>query len=158
MLQGFKSKESYLKSNYKPISVLPLVSKIFKCIFCGKMQSYFSSLLSNLLLGFRKGYGTQHALFRVIETWEQCLYSRGVVGTILIDLSKAYDDCIPHDLLIAKLEAYGLDRSSLRLMFSCVGNCIQRVKIGTCLSKYGNKKRCPSEICAWTLAFQYFHK
>ena len=103
------------------------------------MQSYFSTLLSNLLSGFRKGYSTKHALFREIETRKQRLDSRSVVGTVLMDLSKAYD-CIPHDILIAKLEAYALDRSSLRLMLSHLSNRIQRVKIGTCLSKYDKIK------------------
>ena len=103
------------------------------------MQSYFSALLSNLLSGFRKGYSTQHALFRVIETWRQCLDSRGVVGTILMDLSKTYD-CILHNLLIAILDAYGLDRNSLRIMLSYLSNRIQRVKMGTWLSKYDKIK------------------
>ena len=52
-----------------------------------------------------------------------------------MDLSKAYD-CILHDLSIAKLEAYGLDRSSLRLTLSYLSNRIQRVKIRTFLNKY----------------------
>ena len=43
------------------------------------------------------------------------LDSRGFIGTILMDLSKAYD-CLPHDLLIAKLEAYGLDNDNLNLL------------------------------------------
>ena len=47
-------------------------------------------------------------------------------------------DCIPHDL--PKLEAYGLDRNSLRLMSTYLSNRIQRVKVGTCLSKYGKIK------------------
>ena len=100
---------------------------MFERIFCGQMQSYFSNLLSNLLSGFRKGYCTQHVLFRGIETWKQFLDSRCVVGTVLMDLSKAYD-YIPHDLLIAKLEAYGLDKNSLRLMLSYLCSLIHRVK------------------------------
>ena len=119
----FKNRESYLKYNYRPISVLSSVSKIFERIICDQMQSYFRTLLSNLLSGFRKCYSTQHALFQVIETWKQSLDSMSVVGTILMDLSKAYD-CIPHDLLIAKLEAHGLDRNSLRLMLTYLSNCI----------------------------------
>ena len=49
-------------------------------------------------------------------------------------------DCISHDLFIANLEAYELDRSSLRLMLSYLSNRIQRVKVGSCLSKYGKIK------------------
>ena len=97
------------------------------------MQSYFSTLLSNLLSVFQKSYSTQHALFRVIESWKQCLDSKGVVATILIGLSKAYN-CIP---LISKLEACGLDRNSFNIMLSYLSNNIQRVKIGKCLSKDG---------------------
>ena len=47
-----------------------------------------------------------------------------------MDLSKAYD-CIPHDLLIVKLEAYGFNRKPLRLIYSYLSNRIQRVKIGS---------------------------
>ena len=54
-------------------------------------------------------------------------------------MSEAYD-CISHDLLIAKLEAYRLDRNSLSLMLSYLSNRIHRVKIGTCLSKYDKIK------------------
>ena len=150
-----KSKESYLKSNYRPISVLPSVSKIFERIICGQMQSYFSTLLSNLLSGFRKGYSTQHALFRVIETLKQSLDSQGVVGTILMDLSEAYD-CISHDLLIAKLEAYGLDRNSLSLTLGYLSNRIHRVKSGTCLSKYDKKSGVPQGYELGPLVFNIF--
>ena len=53
----------------------------------------------------------------------------GTIGTILVDLSKAYD-CVSHDLLIAKIEAYGFHRSALKLVYSFLKNRMQRVKIG----------------------------
>ena len=57
---------------------------------------------------FRKAHSKQHALFRLIQKWLAELDLWGYVGTTLKDFSKAYD-CLSHDLLIAKLEAYGLD-------------------------------------------------
>ena len=56
-----------------------------------------------------------NALFKLLQAWQKELNNSEFIGTILIDLSKAYD-CLLHDLLIAKLGAYGLDRSSLRLL------------------------------------------
>ena len=57
----------------------------------------------------------------------------GTIGKILINLSKAYD-CISHDLLIANIEAYGLHRNALKLVYSFLTNRIQRVKIGSTYS------------------------
>ena len=68
------------------------------------------NIFSTSYCGFCKAHSTQHALFRLLQKWEKELDSRGFIGTILIDLSKAYD-CLPHDLLIVKLKAYGLDNS-----------------------------------------------
>ena len=84
------------------------------------MDRHFATILSHLLSGFRQGYSTQHALFRAIESWKRCLDTKGIVGTILMDLSKAYD-CIPYVLLISKLEAYGRP-CSLKLVYSYLTN------------------------------------
>ena len=124
----FKNDDSTFKGNFRPISVLPAVSKIYERILKEQISSYFYDKLSKLLCGFREGFSTQHALIRLIEKWRQCLDASGIVETILMDLSKAYD-CLPHDLLIAKLEAYGLDVNSLRLMYSYLDSRLQRVKI-----------------------------
>ena len=81
----------------------------------------------SLLCGFRKGYNPQRALIRAIEKWRTCLDNGGKVGAIFMDLSKAFD-CIRHDLLIAKLHAYGLSREALLLVYSYLENRQQRVK------------------------------
>ena len=67
---------------------------------------------------------------RVIEKWKKCLDNSGMVGTVLMDLSKAYD-CLPHDLLIAKLEAYVFELNSLKLMYSYLNDRSQRVKVAS---------------------------
>ena len=83
-----------------------------------------NNFLNELLCGFRKDHSTQHALFKWLQPWQKELNNSGFIGTILMDLSKAYD-CLPHDLLIAKLGAYGLDRSSLRLLMDYLNFCKQ---------------------------------
>ena len=77
------------KANYRPVSVLPLFSKVFEKIIYDQLDEYLENFLSKLLCGFRKAHSTQHALFRLIQKWQAELDSRGYVGTILIDLSKA---------------------------------------------------------------------
>ena len=62
-----------------------------------------------------------------------------VYSTVLMDLSKAYD-FIKHELLIAKLEAYGFDRNSLKLMYSYLADRSQRVKVGASYSSLGKIK------------------
>ena len=128
-----KKDDTCQKVNYRPFSVLSAMSKIFERIMSEQINQFFVGLLSSLLSGFRQGYSTQHALFRVVDTWKKCLDTSGIAGTILMDLSKAYD-CIPHDLLIAKLEAYGFKKNALKLVYSYLTNRTQRVKIGSTYS------------------------
>ena len=97
----FKKLDPSDKANYRPVSVLPLLSKVFEKIIYDQLYEYLENFLSELLCGFRKAHSTQHALFRLIQKWQEELDSGGYVGTILMDLSKAYD-CLSHDLLIAK--------------------------------------------------------
>ena len=105
------------KANYRPVSVLPLLSKVFEKIIYDQLYEYLENFLSELLCGFRKAHSTQHAPFRLIQKWQADLDSGVYVGAILMDLSKAYN-CLSHDLLIAKLETYGLDVGSLNFLLN----------------------------------------
>ena len=78
-------------------------------------QLYMNNSLNELLCGFCEARSTQYALFKLLRAWLKEPDNSEFIGTIFMDLSKAYD-CLPHDLLIAKLRACGLDRSSLRLL------------------------------------------
>ena len=95
--------------------------------------------MNELLCGFREVHSAQHALFKLLRAWQKELDNSGFVGTILMDLSKAYD-CLPHDLFIAKLGAYGLDRSSLRLLMDYLNSRKQRTKAGSSWSKWSEIK------------------
>ena len=85
----FKSLDAFIKKNYRPITVLSSVSKIYERVLESQIKSYALSFLSPLLCGFREGYGTQHALVRLIEICKKTLDKGGVAGALLMDLSKA---------------------------------------------------------------------
>ena len=63
----FKKGTKSLKKNYRPISILPLVSKIFERIICKQLTTFFDNILSKYQCGFRKGHGTQHCLLLMLE-------------------------------------------------------------------------------------------
>ena len=77
--------------------------------------------LNTLICGFRKAHSTQHALFKILQAWKEELHKPGFVGTILMDLPKPYD-CLQHDLLVAKFEAYVIDKNGLNLIHNYLSN------------------------------------
>ena len=95
-------------NNFRPVSVLNVLSKIFQNFMKGQLMYFIENHLSVLLSARRSSYGSQHVLIRLIEEWRQKLDSDHFVGAVLMDLLKAFD-CIPHDLFIAKLSAYDLN-------------------------------------------------
>ena len=79
------------------MSIVPLLSKVYKRIMFNHLSSHAKYFSGQILCGFRKTHKTQHALFRLLQPSQRQLYESECVGTILMDLSKAYD-CIPHQL------------------------------------------------------------
>ena len=103
----FKKGERTEIGNYRPVSILNCFSKIYERFLHNQIASFSNEFLSDFISAYRKGYSTNHVLKRLIENWKTSLDKNLFNGAVLMDLSKAFD-CIPHDLLIAKLHAYGL--------------------------------------------------
>ncbi len=110
----FKKGDKLSKSNYRPITILSALSKVFERLIADQLGTFMNDKLSDFLCGFRKGYSSEDALLRLIENWRKYLQKGHVVGTVLCDLSKAFDT-LPHDLIIAKLAAYGIGPKALKL-------------------------------------------
>ena len=115
------------KEHYRPISALPNISKIYERFLFKQISEYFEQFLSKYQCGFRKGFIAQHSLLSMLEKWKSAVDNKKVFGALPTDLSKAFD-CLSHDLLIAKLNAYGFSTSALRLIQNYLSNWKQRTK------------------------------
>ena len=91
--------------------------------------------LSPFLAAYRKSYNIQHVLIKRLEEWRENLDKNFFVGAVLTDLSKAFG-CIPHNLLIAKLSAYGLSSDSLCYIYSYLKDRQQCVQINNKQSEF----------------------
>ena len=107
----------------------------FQKSFMINLVKYLDKYLNSLLCGFRDAHSSQHALFKLLQAWQEKLDKSRFVGTILMDLSKAYDS-LPLDLIVAKFEAYGIDKNGLNLIHNYQTNPKQRTKISSSYSDW----------------------
>ena len=133
----YKKGNRFKKENYRPVSILPNLSKVFERCLNKQLSQFFLNIFSKFQCGFRKGHSAQHSLIALLENWRASVDGGLVFGALLTDLSKAFD-CLPHDLLVAKLYAYGLDINSARFIFDYLTNRKQRVKIMNKFSSWEN--------------------
>ena len=123
------------KGNFRPVSILPVLSKIYEKAMHDQISTHFNNILSNRQFGYRKGFSTQTPVLVMTELWKKATDEKKKFAALLIDLSKAFD-CISHDLLIAKLEAYGFEKSALDLVAAYLSNRKQRTRIGDSFSSW----------------------
>ena len=132
-----KKKDPLRKVNYRPVSILPCISKIFEGVISDKLSAIFDQTFSPFLSAFRKGFCCQTVLLKLLEDWRKSLDNNKYVGAVLMDLSKAFD-CLPHKLLLDKLRAYGLSDSAVSLIQSYLQGRSQQVKLGEAVSDWRN--------------------
>ena len=131
--------EKIFKKNYRPVSLTPIVSKLFERVMFDEISLYIDKFLSAYLFGFRKGHNTEQCLIAMVELWRKALDNKHSAGAVLTDLSKAFD-CLNHNLLIAKLEAYGFHISALRFVYNYLKERKQRTKVDDSYSSWKELK------------------
>ena len=132
-----KSGESVYAQNYRPVSVISAISKIFERCMHKQLSPFVEKFISPNMCGYRKGYNAQYAMVSMLEKMKKYLDKGGFAGAMLMDLSKAFDT-INFELLLAKLYAYGLDKNALALIQNYLSNRKQRVKVGDSFSSWSN--------------------
>ena len=132
----YKKLDLLEKEDYRPVSLLPHVSKVFERIIYKRINTHMEDKISNYVTKFRKSYGTQHSLVIMLERWKQAIDKGEYIFVMYMDLSKAFDTT--HDLLSAKLRAYGFSTSALNLLYSYLKYRKQKIVI--------NNKTSSSEV------------
>ena len=115
----FKKGDSSLLSNYRPISLLPTISKIFERILYNQLYEYFNNnnLLAEQQYGFRSNHSTEYAAVKFVDHISKEMESGNTPAALYIDLSKAFDT-LSFDILLYKLSHYGIKGNAFNLLKS----------------------------------------
>ena len=126
----YKNGQRNIPGNYRPISVLPAISKIMERILYDQLYDYLTKfeLLSDSQFGFRKFHSTASALLDCTNDWYVNLDRKMFNLVVLIDLKKAFDT-VDHQILLRKLELYGIKGQALTLLKSYLTNRRQKCQI-----------------------------
>ena len=131
----FKKDDTMCKRNYRPINLLPAISKLLEQLRYNHLYDYMRQFFSPPLGGFRQGYSTQHFLLNFLQRCKNSIDNKGLAGALFMDLSKAFDS-VNHDLLLAKLDAFGINLDALQLIRSYLSKINQRVRINNAFSDW----------------------
>lgn len=133
----YKKGDAHITDNYRPISLLPVLSKIFEKVVFLQVYEYFveNNLLYDSQYGFRKYHSTEFAALEFTDKIISNLDQGKLPIAIFLDLSKAFDT-IDHSILIHKLEYYGIRGTSLNWFKSYLSNRQQYVQFNDCTSSH----------------------
>ena len=139
----FKKGSTDDPGNYRPISILPILSKllerhVFNCLY---EFLVCHDLLISRQSGFRSKHSCETALHLLVDEWLSSIYNKKIVGVLFIDFCKAFD-MVDHDILLKKLKLYNFSQDSMSWFTSYLSNRQQCVKINHKVSqpleiKYG---------------------
>ena len=131
----YKKYDNLKKDNYRPVSVLPSLSKIYERVMSQQLSDLFDKIFFALLSAFIKRYSCQSTLLNMIEHFKKSLDNGEYVACLSMDLSKAFD-CLPHCLTICKLHSHGVSREACTLIASYLRDHKQWIKLGNSRSEW----------------------
>ena len=137
----FKAEDPTQFSNYRPVSVLPVLSQVFERVINARLVNFFDKeqIIIPGQYGFRAGHSTAMAILDMVEKIRSAWSEKSVAVGVFIDLKKAFDT-VDHDILLKKLEHYGIRGHSLKLLKSYLEGRTQYVCYGGYESERGPVK------------------
>ena len=123
-----KKNEKCNKTNYRPVSIVTIISKICEKLLYDQLSKYFDSLLATNQCGFRKGFSSKYRLLVMLEKFKEAIDRGNQFGALLTDLSKAFD-CIDRKRLITRPSEYSISSSALNVISAYLKHRTQRTKI-----------------------------
>ena len=139
VLPIYKKGDSKSLNNYRPISILSTLNKIYEKILYTRLVSYIEkfNIFYKFQFGFRTNHSTEHALIEIVDQIRLSIDKNELTCGIFIDLSKAFDT-VNHDILLKKLDHYGIRGNALNLFRSYLKNRKQYTMIENYKSKTSN--------------------
>ena len=127
----FKSSDRSDPNNYRPISILPTLSKIFERHLTNQIKHFLqeNNIIHKYQSGFREKHSCHTALTRIIDDWLDAIDNGMYVGALFLDLRKAFD-LVDHEILLHKLKLYNFSINSIEIIRSYLTSRHQIVKIG----------------------------
>jgi len=124
-------------NNYRPISILPIISKLIEKHVHDSLMNFLEShsLICMNQSGFRPNHSCESALINIVEKWLKALNEGELVGVMLVDFRKAFD-LVDHNILLNKLKAYQLCNSTINWFKSYLTDRKQMVQVANQLSDY----------------------
>lgn len=126
----YKKGNKQLPQNYRPVSIVPIFSKIIESLMHNQLYSYFENhnLLSKSQFGFRVGRSTTDAVMEIVNYTLSSLDNKESVAISLMDLTRAFD-CVPYNVILQKLEFYGVSSQCSKIVNSYLLNRKQYVSV-----------------------------
>ena len=137
----FKKGQKHIANNYRPISLLACIDKIFERLICRQLVNFceINNIFYNSQFGFRKLFSTSLALIEFTDSI-RCLVDEGnYVFSLFVDLTKAFDT-VDHEILLSKLSHYGIRGHANNFFRSYLSNRKQFTVVGGSKSMLGNIK------------------
>ena len=133
----FKRGDKHLISNYRPISLTSIVSKVLERLIHHKLYSFLEQqeVISHTQFGFHKRRSTVHLLLSAVDDWVRTLNQCGSTHCLFLDFSKAFDT-VPHQRLLLKLQHYGVEGCLLNWFRAFLMHRRQRIVINGCASHW----------------------